>query len=624
MPPAGPRPEPRRPRLAWALVALAALLPYAGTLGHGFAFDDVSEVVRNHDVRALANLPRLFAGGAWEGAGEANPIYRPLTSATYALNHALGGLAPFGYHLVNLLLHAAASLLLLALALRLGLALPAAALAAALFAVHPVHVEVVANVAGRKDALAAVFALAAVLAHDTALRRGGARLVLPVLALAAALFSKESGAAALGLVLAWDLLVAQGAWREWRARALGLYAAYAATLGLYLAARRAAVGSLGVPLAFIPFGENPLAHGPAGERLLTAVAVLGRGLLLQVAPLSLSPDYSWDAIPVVRSALSPAFLASAAAHAALGAGALLAARRRPPLAFAAALYAAALAPAANLLFPIGTIFGERLLYLPSAGLCLALGAALSGWASDALSSRAAFALAALLLGGLGARAAAYAAVWSDEVALFAHAVREVPRSAKAHQLLGEALLEAGQVEEGGRELEAAVALLRGAPEVPPGLRVELGVAWEQAGRLEEAEAAYLRLLAERPEQPDALWRLGVVRWRGGRRAEAEALWQRAARAAPQDARILTDLGLAASARGDAAAAEALWLRATTADPRVAGPWLALGNLFERRGEPARAREAWTRFLDAAKYGAWPREREAVAEKLRASAPPESR
>src|SRR5512144_3179644 len=111
----------RRGALAALLVAISAAAPFAGTVGHGFALDDVSEVVRNDDVHALRNVPRLFGRGAWDGAGERNPIYRPLTSATYALNHAAGGLDPAGYHLTNVLLHVLVALAVLALGLRLRL-----------------------------------------------------------------------------------------------------------------------------------------------------------------------------------------------------------------------------------------------------------------------------------------------------------------------------------------------------------------------------------------------------------------------------------------------------------------------------------------------------------------------
>src|SRR5262249_36555078 len=144
-----------------------------------------------------------------------------------------------------------------------------------------VHLEVVANVAGRKDALAAGFALAALLAHDAALRRGGARAALAVLAVLGALFSKESGLAALGAIAAWDALIARERWRLHRPRALGLYAAYSAALALYLWARWAAVGALGASGADASFVDNPLAHLPWPDRAMTAVAVLGKGLALQ-------------------------------------------------------------------------------------------------------------------------------------------------------------------------------------------------------------------------------------------------------------------------------------------------------------------------------------------------------
>lgn len=603
------------------LVAVASTLPFAGTLGHGFALDDVSEVVRNDHVRSLADVPRLFTEGAWDGAGDTNPIYRPLTSATYALQYALGGLSPLGFHLGNVLLHAIASLLVLALGRRLGLSLAAATLGAAIFAVHPVHVEVVANVAGRKDSLATALVVAAVLAHDLALRRAGAWVALAVLTVAAALFAKESGAAAIGAAFAWTLLVDRGPWREARARTVAVFGAYAVVFALYLLARRAAVGSFGVPLSLIPYAENPLAHEGIATRLLTATGVLGRGLALLVFPRTLSPDYSYEAIPLIRSPLDPVLLASAAVLAVAAVAAARAARRWPALAFCAAWYAIGVFPASNLLAKVGTVFGERLLYLPSAGFCLAA-AALGVHAAQAAADRlpgarhAATAVAAAVLLALTARTVAYAAVWRDEVSLFGEAVRAQPRSAKAHQLLGAALMEVGRVDEGVAALETADRMLARLPDPRAEARVSLGVAYERQGRLDRAEQVYEEILRARADQPDALWRLGVVRWSQGRRAEGARLWERAIEVDPGHARAMTDLGIASAARGDVAAAERLWLRAAEVDPRTPGPWLYLGNVYAARGELTRARAAWTRFLELARYGAYPQERALVEERLR--------
>jgi tetratricopeptide (TPR) repeat protein len=278
-----------------------------------------------------------------------------------------------------------------------------------------------------------------------------------------------------------------------------------------------------------------------------------------------------------------------------------------------------LLPGANLLVAVGTIFGERLLYLPSVGFCLAVGA-LAGEvaARSALARRVALAAALLAAVVLGVRTVGYAAAWADEVSLFSEAVRSQPASAKAHQLLGAALMEDGRVPEGARELERAVALLSGVPGPPDeGPRVQLGVAYERLGRLDAAEGLYEDVLRRSPDMADALWRLGVVRWAEGRRDEAEGLWTRTLAVAPDHARAMGDLGLALDRRGDVAGAERLWLRAAEVDPRTAGPWLSLGNLYERRGEVARARAAWRRFLELARYGVYPVQREAIAERLRA-------
>lgn len=605
--------------MALAIACIAAA-SFGGTLRHGFALDDVYEVVRNDDVRSIAGVPRLFARGAWDGAGERNPIYRPLTSATYAVNQALGGLAPWGYHLANVLLHAGVSVLVLAVALAAGLPLGPAAVAALLFAVHPVHVEVVANVAGRKDALAAGFVLLAVLAHREALRRPGAGWTAPpLLAVLAALFSKESGAAAIAAIGAWDLFLGRDAIRARKGRAAALYAAYGAALALYLWARHAAVGGVASVGATTVFVENPLAHVGIVPRLLTAIAVVGKGLGLLVLPASLSPDYSWNAIPVATGPADARFLASVVAIGALLWAALRVGRSRPVYAFAAALYAGALLPGANLLVAVGTIFGERLLYLPSVGFCLAAGALAGEAAARGSFARRAVVAATLVAAvALAARAVAYGAAWADEVSLFSVAVQAQPDSAKAHQLLGAALMEDGRVPEGVGELERAVALRAGVPGPPDeGARIQLGVAYERLGRVDRAGALYEDVLRRSPGTADALWRLGVVRWSQGRRDEAEQLWERTLTVAPDHARAMGDLGLALDRRGDAAGAERLWLRAAEADPRAAGPWLSLGNLYERRGELARAREAWTRFLARAQYGVYPAQRDAVAARLRA-------
>jgi tetratricopeptide (TPR) repeat protein len=608
----------RQPRAAAVLVALLAIAPYAATLGHGFAYDDFSEVVGNELIRSPAGLAQIFASSAWKGAGEENPIYRPLTTFSYAANYAAGALSPFGYHLANVLLHALASVLVLALGLELGLALGPSALAAVLFAVHPIHVEVVANVAGRKDSLATVFALSAVLAHRSALRRGGAWIAAAPLALAAAMFSKETGVTAAGLILAGDLLFGREDLRRWRSRTLGLYAVYVTEMGLYLAARWAAVGSLGVPT--IPFDDNPIAYAPAWVRIGTAIAVLGRGLALLVAPLALSPDYSYRVIePVTR--LSDPQLLPALAALLLGLALLVwgRVRRWRMGVFACVWYGITVLPGSNLLFPVGTIFGERLLYLPSVGFCLAAGDLL--W--KGLATRAAPVLRVVLLAaalGLFVKTVSYAAIWSDNLTLFSASSRMHPESARLHRMLGGQLMERGDFAQASMEFQKALRILAGGePSALSRPLLELGVADEALGKLDEAQGIYAQVLSRDPGSADALWRLGVIRWRQNLRADAVGLWMRTIAVDPRHARAMSDLGIAYLEAGDDAAARSMWERATQADPRLARAWLELGDLYERHADLVRARRAWQEFLRYAD-DRYLKERVRVEGRLRAGAP----
>ncbi|HKY34284.1 MAG TPA: hypothetical protein VJV23_17290, partial [Candidatus Polarisedimenticolia bacterium] len=148
--------------LAAALVAAAV---FCNALGGPFVYDDVVEIQDNERIHSLSRIPELIATDFW-GAGEGrNPLYRPLTAVVMAAVWAAGGGGPFLYHLLNVLLHAAASALVVSVLLSLTGRLPMALAAGLLFAAHPVHTEAVAWISGLGELLSAVCLLAAWRAH---------------------------------------------------------------------------------------------------------------------------------------------------------------------------------------------------------------------------------------------------------------------------------------------------------------------------------------------------------------------------------------------------------------------------------------------------------------------------
>ena len=410
-----------------ALVALAAGAVYAHTLGYQFVYDDMWVIVKNDRVHSLASWREILVGPWWPQG-----LYRPLTSLTYAADWTLGGGSPLLFHLNNVLLHALASILVYTLAARL-LARPAALAAGLLFAVHPVHVEAVANLVGRAEILATLFGVGAVLlylAHgDGAPERPGGRRMMALGTGTLALLgfaSKETALAVPGLMLIADWAGARRrgeAFRSRVSRQSGLWAAVVILAVLWVAWRARVLGELA--------GDTPapgLADTGPGDRLLIMLPVVSEYLRLLLFPARLSADYSPDFLPAT-SRLSMGTALGAALLAACIWTAAAARRRAPAVTTGLAWVGASLVIVSNVLVPSGILLAERTLYLASVGACF-----LAGWAWSEGYRRAPAAAAAGLAAVLAlatARTATRAPVWRDNVTLFNQIVLDAPGSYRA-------------------------------------------------------------------------------------------------------------------------------------------------------------------------------------------------
>ncbi len=199
------------PHLVAIAILAVVLAVYGRTLGNGFVSDDHRLIERSAVVRTLDPAAHLGAP-FWAKWGAAFEYYRPLATWSLAFNRAVSGTRPFGYHLANLLLHAAAAFLLFAVLRRIA-GRSTAFVAALIFAVHPVGSESVAWVLGRTDLLAAVFVLLATWLHagvpDRPRGRDLARYGGTIAALAAGLLSKESAVTFPAFAVAVDLAAAR-------------------------------------------------------------------------------------------------------------------------------------------------------------------------------------------------------------------------------------------------------------------------------------------------------------------------------------------------------------------------------------------------------------------------------
>ncbi|HEY3177067.1 MAG TPA: tetratricopeptide repeat protein [Candidatus Polarisedimenticolia bacterium] len=523
---------------------LAALLVSAGTLGNGLVFDDHLLMGGNAPViRGEQPLSSAFTYRYWGVADEASPneLYRPVAIASLALNARVLGDGPVSLHAVNILLHSLNALMVYLLIRKLFDRPILALIAALIFAVHPIATEAVAAVAGRADLLATFFLLAASLLGLVACRRRGKWILAGGLGLALVTFmgalSKESVFAAplvTAAVLGSDARRHHGnrdAYRHYLITAGTLACIQVFVLLMVMVLRFGILGYVyrseppsSPSTAYLAFVNNPIQFAEPLGRVLTAlrVAVMGAGLL--IFPLRLSADYSYNALPVTSGVPGAADIA-AVVFLALYLGVLFFSARRFPVAmFALSWSALTYLIVSNLLFPIGTIFGERLLYLPSIGFALLLAAGLTRLGGRApLWRGTAAALTALLLILYGARFTARCRDWVDDEHLFQAAVAVNPGSAKAHSNYAATLQFAGRY-------DAAIEHYGVALRIAPGLTgsgISLARILTLQGRPDEAVRQYQKVI-ERDDGISVAWSgLGLAHEAAGNDSAAESAFRKA-------------------------------------------------------------------------------------------------
>jgi Flp pilus assembly protein TadD len=622
---AGARAVPR----TWILaVVVAAVAVYANSLGGTLLYDDVN-AIRDNPYIVNGNIGGILTEPTWWGNGRGR-LWRPVTSLSFVANHALHGLEPFGYHVVNVAAHALVSVLvLLVFAATTG---PRTGLAAALlFATHPIHTEAVSNIVGRAEIFAAGGFLLAwwcwIAADAATARRSGAAttwIVATAVAYFLAMLSKENAIALPAVLLFADVL---GRRDETLAALLRRRAPRYAVLlavAVVVVALRGAVSGQVTPRADLL--DNPLSALSAGSRLATAVKVIGLYALRLVFPLWLSADYSFDQIAAVSSPLDPGFLGGLVVVLGLPALAWWTWRRLPGVALGIGVLMLTFAIVSNLAFLIGTIMGERLVYLPSVGFCVAVAAGLVWLAGERAAApgstrwSAAFVAPLAVIAALyGARTVARNTVWREPLVFFETMVVDAPRSARSHRELGTALTTLRRFPEAAQEFERslaikpedsatlynygnalgsegrfdeAAAMYRRAVAVNP----EFGQAYENLGNAESmrgdqqaALAAFRRAHELTPESPFLLMNLANTLFRAGSMAEARTTYEQARAQAPRSPEILTNYGSFLYAQGDYATAAAVL--ADVPSPAPARALVALAASCQQLGRMSESQSA---------------------------------
>ncbi len=444
-------PEPLEKRILLVVLAVAFLV-FAPSLGNGFALDDASfaQAVgpdgKPHQVIAGLKEPWWYFGQKYTaGSAAASFEYRPTTILSFALVYNLiaapllpANLEALPQHLFNVLVHVLAVFLVWRWLRDLGAGAFVALLAAGGFAVCGIHSESVAGIVGRADPMGMALGLSALRLFD----RG--RVAAAAFVFFLTFGAKESA-------LAWaPFLVCHLLAKAWlagepltlaqllRTRGKALAIALGPPLVLFFVLRQVVVGDMA---AYLPaYEHNPLAHTGAGPRVLTAVALLGFGLLKCVVPYGLSSIYGPGALPVLTSPLAPGFLAALGVLGAWLALALRLRRRQPLLFLGATVFLGFSFIGSNIPVAVGTIFGERGYYVPSLGVCLFAAWAVAKLREGSPARRAA--VIALLALGVAHAAVILArnGAWRDSTTLLCTDADRTPASADLQVKAGYTLL----------------------------------------------------------------------------------------------------------------------------------------------------------------------------------------
>jgi len=555
---------------------------FARALANGFVWDDAALIVDNIGYRGF-DARRL----RWMFTTFHMANYAPLAWISMGVDYAVWGLDPVGFHLTNVIFHAANAALFFILARELILlgvgagidagAVDAGAVAAALlFSVHPMRVESVAWASERRDVLAGFFFLSTLLFYvrDHS-GPGGAsprRRAIALLAYAAAVLSKATVIPLPAALVALDIFPlrrlaprpSSGAWRACLREKLPY---------LLLSAAGAAL-AVGAQMRSGNFAR--LSDYGMTSRLAQTAFGFGFYIVKTLIPAGLCALYPR---PLGMSLVEPRVIAGILAAAAAALGLRKAGVRPEARAALWIYYSAMIFPVLGLLQNGGQSAALRYSYLSCLGWAVLAGTAVALSAARLRRGPGAAAPAALAAAAIPALAAltwSQTALWRDDVALWSDVYRQFPQSCDAQRGLGAALAGVGRISEAGTLARAA---LKNCPDRAP-IFLQLGALAAAAGRSAEAEENIRRALALSPGLAEAHDALGGLLFSRGRVDLALPHFRAAVGREPRSAQRRDHLGAALAVAGDAEGAAAEFAEAVRLEP--ANP-LYRGHLAQARG-----------------------------------------
>lgn len=625
------------------IISIVSLAVYANTLRNGFVYDDAFTIVGNPFIRNLGNLPKLIEKEYFDLSGEMT--YRPVVTFSYFLDYALYGLAPWGFHLTNILLHATNGVLFYVFILAVSGNIEIKSqqpvftsfltnkplLLTLTFVTHPILTEPVNAISYREDLLVFLFYIATLNLYLISRSSPGAgqsvtanrAYWLSCVTYSLALLSKEMAVTLPAVICCYEWLYADKK-KGIFSKVFNLYnIGYIIITLLY--------GYLYFFYFYKPV-EMLTPEWGINEKLLTAPWTISNYLKLMFFPISLSADYE---IAPLKLLASFSFIIPATFIFFIVALAFIVKRKHPEIAFGTLFFVVTLFPVYNII-SIGNPFTERYLYLPTAGFMLAAGFILSCYEKHA---KYVYFSIAVIVSVFFLLTVQRNHIWRDEYSLWSDALEKSPGSARAHFGMGTAYAINGLLDEAIQEyresiriapyypdsfyglglayykkgvgmtdkalsvkkelIAEAIRQYRKALEIVPtrmDVHNSLALLYEEQEMLEEAIKENYEILRYKPDDFDVLIRLGLVYFQKGLYEDALFQYKKALDIAPESAAPYNNIGMVYAVIGETREAESWFKKSLDREPESAETYYNLGFLYQNTGRLDEAGKAYKKAL----------------------------
>ena len=624
--------------LVSGLLVILAVLLYFNTFGNSFVYDEKALIINNTFIRDTANIPFFFSLEYWKNCHPGGKTYRPFRTVTFALDFALWGLNPWGYHLTNLLLYAANCVLVYLLMLRLAKMMtpfksappPAKPqdplfrrmtpfksappmdppfrrmnplsetvtipfLTALFFVGHPIHTEAVAYIKNRSELITFLFYMAGFLLYFSFLRSGSTLKRITVYTAGLTCFilgfiTKEMAFSLPVMIgVAIVLFKPKNTWKH----SLGFTIPFYAAAAVYLVIKKTVLGSVAMYDNSMPI--------TLWQQIMTVIMTIGRYLKLLLFPTGLSVDHHFL---VPNSFMQTEVWLSCLGFVVLLGAVVVTTRRCKLISYGLTWTVVTLLPASNIIFIAGRPFAEQRLYIPSLGFCLALACAFS--CLSGVFTR-------LFPGKKGATFAIYIALgvcllysyttikrnldWKNPVTLWASAVRTEPGNPRAHNSLGLSYAEAGQTDK-------AIGSYLAAIELDPyfiDAYYNCSVEYSSMGKRQDSIALYRQMIKHLPYCALGYSYMGFEFTALKRYPEAISMFEKAIELQPDLTNAVVGLGYVYNLMGKIETAITWYRKGIELEPDNLRQYHNLGLIYKNLGRKAESIELYKSLIRHVPY-----------------------